>query len=255
MIRTNAKVPKLCRHASGQAVVRLGGKDFYCGVFGTPVAQAKFDALVGEWLIRGRVLAPAETGKLSVNELVLAYWRQHVEPHYRKNGKPTSEVSCIRGALRFLTDAFGLTDVSEFGPLRLKTCRQKMIEGGLSRSVVNRYVGKVRACFRWATENELCSSSVFHGLESVVGLKAGRSEARETDPVKPVPDAFIDAVLPFVSPQVMAMVQIQRLTAMRPGEVCTMRTIDIDITGKVWIYKPQAHKCRTKIEMSQGSPT
>ena len=82
MIRkTTLRVAKLCRHASGQAVVRLGGKDHYLGRFGTPAAQAQYDAVIAEWLSRGRVLALAEAGELSVNELVLAYWRQHVDPH------------------------------------------------------------------------------------------------------------------------------------------------------------------------------
>ena len=238
MIRAKCRVPKLSRHATGQAVVRLCGKDHYVGPFGSAEAQARYDALIAEWLSRGRVLAQADADELSVNELVLAYWRQHVEPHYRKDGKPTSEVSCIGAALGFLKDAYGLTAVSEFGPLRLKAVRQKMIEAGMSCRVVNRYVQKVRACFRWGTENELVPPSVFHGLQSVAGLKAGRSDARETDPVKPVPDAFVDAVLPFVSPQVKAMIELQRLTGMRPGEVYLMRTCDIDVTGKVWIFLP-----------------
>ena len=242
MIRLNCSVPRMSKHASGQAVVRLAGKDHYLGRFCSPDAQARYDALIAEWLSRGRVLAPADAGDLSINELVLAYWRQHVDPHYRKNGKPTSEVSCIGAALRFLKEAYGLTAVSDFGPLRLKAIRETMIAAGMSRRVVNRYVGKVRACFRWGTENELVPPSVFHGLQSVAGLKAGRCEARDTEPVKPVPDSFVDAVLPFVSPQVKAMIELQRLTGMRPGEVCDMRTCDIDATGKVWIYRPQAHK-------------
>jgi integrase len=31
---------------------------------------------------------------------------------------------------------------------------------------------------------------------------------------------------------------------MRPGEVRTMRTIDVDTSGPVWIYTPQAHQTR-----------
>ena len=73
MIRTNARVPKLGRHASGQAVVRLGGKDFYLGRFGTPEAQAQYDTLIAEWPSRGRTLPQAQDAELSVNELVLAY--------------------------------------------------------------------------------------------------------------------------------------------------------------------------------------
>ena len=128
MIRTNARVPKLGRHASGQAVVRLGGKDHYLGRFGTPDAQAKYDTLIAEWLSRGRTLPQAQDAELSVNELVLAYLRQHVESHYRKNGKATSEQSLIKSALRVLKDAYGLTPVSQFGPLALKVVRQRMGE-------------------------------------------------------------------------------------------------------------------------------
>jgi integrase len=34
------------------------------------------------------------------------------------------------------------------------------------------------------------------------------------------------------------MVQLQALTGMRPGEVVIMRSIDIDTTGKAWLYRP-----------------
>jgi integrase len=83
---------------------------------------------------------------------------------------------------------------------------------------------------------------VLHGLQAVAGLRAGRSGARETEPVKPVPDAFVDAVLAFVSPQVGAMIELQRITGMRSGEVNTMRACDINIAGKVWVYTPEHHK-------------
>jgi len=38
------------------------------------------------------------------------------------------------------------------------------------------------------------------------------------------------------------MVQVQRYTGARPGEVCVMRTVDIDRSEEVWIYSPAAHK-------------
>jgi integrase len=57
-----------------------------------------------------------------------------------------------------------------------------------------------------------------------------------------VPQAHIDSVLPLVSAQVRAMIQVQLLTACRPGEVCMMRACDIDMTGRAWIYHPTNHK-------------
>ncbi len=34
------------------------------------------------------------------------------------------------------------------------------------------------------------------------------------------------------------MVRLQRLTGMRPAEVCILRKCDIDTTGDVWLYRP-----------------
>src|SRR5262249_32249045 len=38
------------------------------------------------------------------------------------------------------------------------------------------------------------------------------------------------------------MIQLQRLTGMRPGEVCIMRSIDVETSRKPWIYTPGSHK-------------
>jgi integrase len=76
----------------------------------------------------------------------------------------------------------------------------------------------------------------------VPGLRRGRADVRESEPVKPVPDAFVDAIRPHVSRQVWAMVELQRLSGMRPGEVVSMRTTDLDTSGKVWAYTPESHK-------------
>lgn len=65
---------------------------------------------------------------------------------------------------------------------------------------------------------------------------------KEKHPVGPVPDADVGAVRPHVSRQVWAMIELQRLTGMRPGEAVLMRTGDLDTSGDVWIYVPSRHK-------------
>ncbi len=117
-----------------------------------------------------------------------------------------------------------------------------MIEAGLCRNEVNKRVRHVVRAFKWAVSEELVRPSVHHGLKAVDGLRRGRADVRESKPVKPVPDAFVDAIKPHVSRQVWAMVELQRRTGMRPGEVCSMRTADIDTSGKVWTYTPASHK-------------
>jgi integrase len=187
-------------------------------------------------------------GGLTVNELILAYWT-HAEQHYRRpDGEPSDELHCIRSAMRPLKELYGHTPASEFGPLALKAVRQRMVEtkgptGRLwSRRFVNASVGRIKAMFKWGVENELVPAAVHQALLTVRGLQKGRSGARETDPVKPVPEAYVDAVLPFVTPPVRAMIDLQLLTGMRPGEVVLLCAIDIDMTGKVWLYRPREHK-------------
>jgi integrase len=38
------------------------------------------------------------------------------------------------------------------------------------------------------------------------------------------------------------MIELQRLSGARPGEICQMRTCDLDTSGRVWVYTPGSHK-------------
>jgi integrase len=116
----------------------------------------------------------------------------------------------------------------------------------LARGVINQRVGRIVRMFKWAVAEEIVPETVYRALATVRGLEMGRTEARESEPVGPVPDTFVEAVLPFVLPPVRAMIQLQRLTGMRPGEVCSMRPCDIDMSGEVWLYRPRWHKTECK---------
>ncbi len=230
---------------TGQAVVTLGGRDFYLGKFGSAESRAEYDRLVAEWLASGRALAPptpgVDTAAPTVAELILAYVR-FAGGYYLKDGAPTSEVANIKNALRPLRRLYAHTGAKDFGPLALKAVRQALIEAGLCRGEVNKRVRHVVRMFRWAVENELVPPSVHHGLKAVAGLKRGRSEARESPPVRPVAEAHVEAIRTHVAPQIWAMVELQRLTGMRPGEATIMRTVDLDRSGTVWAYSPSTHK-------------
>jgi integrase len=73
----------------------------------------------------------------------------------------------------------------------------------------------------------------------VGGLKKGRTRAKETEKIRPVSDDLVNAVLPQLTPPRRAMVQVQRLTGMRPCEVVLMRPRDIDRSGKIWVFRPR----------------
>jgi integrase len=249
------RTPSLRRHKpSGQAVVTLDGKDHYLGPWPAtlrkppPGAREAYDRLIAEWLANGRRPPDpaADAPALTVNELILAFWR-HAEQHYRRDdGRPTSELADYRLSLRPLRELYGPTPAADFSPLKLKAVRQRMIGAGLCRGVVNQRVGRVVRVFKWGVSEEMVPESVWRSLTTVRGLEKGRTEARETAPVKPVADAVVDATLPNVLPPVRAMIRLQRLTGMRPGEACSLRACDIDMSGPVWLYRPRVHKTTHK---------
>ena len=251
----STRTPSYRHHKpSGQAVVTIDSRDHYLGRHGTSKSRQRYDALIAEWLSGGRTL-PART-VLTVAELVAQYWR-FAEKYYRKNGEPTVEIQKLRSILRPLVRLYGVTPASQFGPLALKAIRQTLLVDGytlyrgkknntLRRKYARRHINdsmcRLRRIFKWGVENELVPPSVYHGLQAIAGLKQGRCEARETEPVRPVPDDYVDAIAPHVSRQVWAMVELQRLTGMRSGEVVIMRPRDLDTSGKLWFYRPASHK-------------
>ncbi len=244
MPRLTVKVPKYRLHrASGQAVVTLTGRDLYIGAYNSDESKAEYNRLIAEWQMSGRQLpVPVRSNSLSVDELILAFL-EHAHGYYVKNGRPTTTQRHIRDALRPLHDLYGATSAAEFGPLALKALRQELIHrGNWCRTTINKAIGIIKRMFKWAAENELLPSRVYHNLQTVSGLRRGRCEARETEPVKPVAEAFIDAVFPYVSSQVRAMIQLQLLTGMRPGEVISMRGCDLETSDRVWSYTPESHK-------------
>ena len=245
MSATTLRTPSYRHHKpSGQAVVTLDGRDIYLGRYGTPQSRAEFDRLLAEWLSNGRRFpapASAHGTDLSVNELSLAYLA-FADGYYTKRGKPTSEPGSIRQTIKPLRQLYGHTLAREFGPLQLKAVRQAMIDAGLCRNEVNKRTGRIVRLFKWAVGEAIVPPSLHHGLIAVSGLRRGRADVRESEPVKPVPDAFVDAIRPHVPPQLWAMVELMRLSGMRPQEVCLMRTIDIDRSGRVWIFTPETHK-------------
>jgi integrase len=180
---------------------------------------------------------------MTVNEILFLFWDRHAEAHYRRrDGTPTGELDNYRDSVRPLRKPYGNTPARDFSPLRLKAVRQAMIDAGLSRTTINQRVGRIVRLFKWAASEELVPAAVYQALKTVSGLPKGRSEARERDPIKPVPDALVDAIRPHVARQVWAMIQLQRLSGMRPGEVVLMRGCDLDRGGEVWSYTPGQHK-------------
>ncbi len=184
--------------------------------------------------------APTKTGP-TVAALVAAFL-DHARGYYLKGGMETSEVGLLDLSTRVLVKVYGTLPAADFGPVKLEDVQSILVSHELTRTTINHYTGRIKRIFRWGVRKELIAPSVWHGLTTVPGLRAGRSAAREPERIKPVPDPDVEAILPLVSRQVAAMARVARLTGARPGEVVILRAADIDRSGKVWEYRPMTHK-------------
>ena len=240
----SVRVPKYRLHRpSGQALVESHGRRTYLGKYNSDQSKEKYRQYIAQ--LMGAPLAPSEAVNsaetLRINALVMAYFN-HAKQYYVKHGRPTAEVAGIRIALRRLRRLYGSQLAAEFGPKSLKIFRESLCQQNLSRGYINASMSRIRRMFRWAAAEELVPIQTFQALSTVPGLRRGRGAARETGPVRPVADDVVEATLPYLPEVVADMVRVQRLTGMRPAEVCQLRPGDIDRSGDVWLYRPVEHK-------------
>jgi len=180
------RVPSYRLHkSSGQAVVTLSGRDHYLGPHGTPESKSAYQRIVAEWLAGGRHLRPAPGNVVTVAEVVLAYC---AAGENRDKRDPR--------VLPVVVQLYGAVPVTEFGPLALEACRAKLIGRGWTRKSVNLAVGRIKTMLRWAVSKELASGDKIMAAMTLPGLRAGRTPAAESQPIKPVPDAHADPACP-----------------------------------------------------------
>lgn len=122
---------------SGQAVVSLPlghGKyrDFLLGPYDSDESKREYTKVINEWLAAGRHVQPMSIDgrilDLSVSEVCLQFCK-HAQVYCRLvDGSPSGEQSNQKYAQAPLVELYGLIKAAEFGPLKLKAVRQKMID-------------------------------------------------------------------------------------------------------------------------------
>ncbi len=250
MARKKNVIPSYLLHkSSGQARVRIAGKDHLLGIYGSDESRRKYGTLVAKFA-SGIAIDPlsepkpgttADAGP-SIAELLVSFMA-HAAKHYRKNGEETSEICCLKSAFKPLRELYGLTPAALFGPLMLAAVRAKFVESGQARNTVNRSVGRIRRLFRFGVANEIVSADVLAKLVTMSPLLAGRTTAPDLPPRHAVDQANIDAVRKLVKPLGRDLIDLQLLTGSRSGELVMLTTSMIDRSGKVWVAKLADHKC------------
>lgn len=245
----NARIPSYTLHKpTGQARVRVNGRDCYLGPYGSVESRHRYGQLIARTAsgmdvdtATLKASTTIEPGGYTVNELCLAFMR-HAKSYYVKNGRQTEEVTCYVSAVRPLVDLYGHETVNEFGPLALKAVRAKYVSLGWCRKYINKSVCRVRHLFRWGVENELVEPATLQKLEAVSGLLAGRTDAPDHPSRKPVPQEQIDAVRAVLPQRHRDLIDLQLLTGARSGELLKLTTEMIDRRAAIWSAKITDHK-------------
>ena len=155
-------VPTYRRHKqSGQALVTLtdglgGRRDVLLGKYGTRASRTEYARVIAEWEANSRrpPVPITSAADLTVNEVMLAYWR-FAEGYYRKNGEPTTQLDRVKRSLKLAGEG---TVRPHPGPrLRSPGPQGGPPEDGEGRLDPrlrsNSCIGCIKRAFKWGVEN------------------------------------------------------------------------------------------------------
>ncbi|MEI8371268.1 MAG: site-specific integrase [Planctomycetota bacterium] len=249
MARPRNEIPTYRRDTPrdrGKAVV-CGRPVYFPGEFNSPESLLAYQRWLAEYL----AAAPLDfKAGATIEVLALVFMEQFVEPRFRKNGRPTSEVSSYRVAMRPVVELYGTTPAASFTPRSLRTCRDQLVRAGYTRIRINGHVQRIRRMFRWGVAEGIVPEAVWRTLTALEGLRKDEGGV-EQQPTVPADEALVDAVKPYVTPPIWAAIQFQMWTACRPGEALAIKSsntladdpiLPAAVRSLCWVYRPGSHK-------------
>jgi len=248
--KKSSKPPKYSK-VGKYAVIYLNRKPvFLPGRYNSPESKAAYARFEAEWWQsnaenRGKpTFLPSKEGSATADTTVKELCAGFLN-HAKATLAPANYTHYRIVVLDFLTKLYGDVHVDSFKPSCLKLVRSEMVRSGrFCRNHINSYVTKIVRVFSWGVEEEHVQPNTALALEAVKSLPLGSPGTFDHPEPKCVPDDVIAKTLPFLTPIVRTMVQIQRLTGMRPSELFAMTPSSIDRTrgNGLWYYVLPKHK-------------
>lgn len=188
---------------------------------------------------------------LSVGELYDKYvaWAKQYLPPLRDD-RPNPDLVKVERLAKFL-EPYRSWPIADFGPEELLAIQKAMVEYRYfrtnhpnepipyTRSGINQLVNQIHKVWHWGVGREAVTLAQAHRLREVKSLRIGRTAAIDKIKRAAVTEEDFEKSLSKVNSVVADMLRLIWLTAMRPGEVCRMRPIDIDRRRQeCWLYVP-----------------
>lgn len=219
--------------------------DVNLGRYGSPESRERYQARIAEWLAAGGGIRQPRRrlAGMTVNELCYAWLREVIaEQRY-----PAKHMARMKRYIAVLCRAYGSTVAASFGPLALKAWRHSLLRADAAsrrvawcHSTAKDAAQAVVSIFRWGVSREIVAASAWEALRSLERLRRPAGPATRVLPATP---RAVALTLRHLRGPVAAMVRLQWVTGMRPGEVCQMRPVDLERRrGGDWVYRPRLSK-------------
>ena len=131
----------------------------------------------------------------------------------------------------------------DFGILQYRACRDWWLrDPKRSRQYVNKQMKRLLRILKWSVGEGLIPPSIHQACQCVAPLKAGRTEAKESEPVKPVPEADVTKTIAKCTTVVADMNRFQQLVGCRPSEFVTITPAMVNRSSEVWTITLAKHK-------------
>ena len=141
-------VPSYRLHkASGQARVIIDGRHVYLGKFNSPESRQNYARVVAEMSLASPLPEQASLhppiALLLISEVLVKYL-EFAEVYYGANETSSKEFRAMIDAVAPVNEMYGDSSANEFGPLKLKSIRQYMINQDLCRTEINKRIGRIK---------------------------------------------------------------------------------------------------------------
>lgn len=242
MPRPKSSVPSYCLHKpSGQAYAYVNRERIYLGPHASPESREAYSALLDRLQSGLKPEARATRSKgspkrFTIAELLLRFKNEKLP------GYSDAERGHLQRIIRITRELFAGEPVDKFGPIRLRTVRQAMIDKGWSRSHINKQIARLRMIFRWGVGWELVPETIANALKAVESLPAGASEAAESVERVAVPDERLKAVRNCLTGRFRDIFDLMLLTGSRPGEIIWLESGWFNRSEEIWSVNLKKHK-------------
>jgi integrase len=232
------------------ACAYLKGKKIMLGRWGTPEADANFRQLQIQ-VLTDPTLTSLQPEQVTVDDLCFGYLQ------YAKEYDPGHFFS-IKTAITILLQGFSGQAVNSLDTRHFLHLQDRFVQHGVSRQYCNSLMRYIRAMLKWGSLRKLVSPLVLAEATLVPAIKKGKTTAYEKPQRQDVPDEIVDRTLQFLLPTLRDMVQVQRLSTMRPSETCRMKPGEIDTEYttaegvNIWMYTPGTHKSSWREKSRNG---